>query len=86
MKNNNNISELSNEKLIKRRNLLKGFLIGIGIVWIFMIAFLVYIYINQGFSKVSFPTLLPICILPITLMPLIINVGLLNKEIKSRKL
>lgn len=83
---NNNLSELSNEKLIKRRDLLKGFLIGIGIAWLVMIAFVVYIFATRDTSKFSFVVFLPIFILPVTLTPLLINVGLLNKEVKSRKL
>lgn len=83
---NNTISQLSNEKLVKRRDLFKGFLIGIGLVWVFMIAFVLYIYATQDTSKFSFVVFLPIFILPVTLAPLFINVGLLNKEVKSRKL
>lgn len=83
---NNNISELTNEKLIKRRDLLKGFLIGIGIVWLLMIAFVIYIFNTKDTSDFNFVMFLPIFILPVTLTPLLINVGMLNKEIKSRNL
>lgn len=83
---NNTISELSNEKLVKRRDLFKGFLIGIGLVWLCIIAFVLYIYATQDTSNFSFVVFLPIFILPVTLAPLFINVGLLNKEVKSRKL
>lgn len=83
---NNSISDLSNEKLIKRRDLFKGFLIGIGLVWLFMIAFVIYIFATKDTSNFSFVVFLPIFILPVTLTPLFINVGLLNKEVKSRKL
>lgn len=86
MKNNNSISDLSNEKLIKRRDLFKGFLIGIGLVWLFMIAFIIYIFATKDTSNFSFVVFLPIFILPVTLTPLFINLGLLNKEVKSRKL
>lgn len=83
---NNNISELSDEKLIKRRDLLKGFLIGIGIVWLLMIAFVIYIFTTKDTSDFNFVVFFPIFILPVTLMPLLINVGMLNKEIKLRNL
>lgn len=83
---NNNLSDLSNEKLIKRRDLFKGFLIGIGIVWLLMIAFVIYIYTTKDTSNFSFVVFLPIFILPVTLMPLFINVGMLNKEVKARNL
>lgn len=86
MKNSNSISDLSNEKLIKRRDLFKGFLIGIGLVWFFMIAFVIYIFATKETSNFSFVVFLPIFILPVTLTPLFINVGLLNKEVKSRNL
>lgn len=82
---NKNFTELTDRKLIKRRDLFKGFLIGIGIVWLFMIAFVIYIFATRE-VKVSFVVFLPIFILPVTLTPLFINVGLLNKEIKSRNL
>ena len=83
---NNNLSELSNEKLIKRRDVFKGILIGIGIVWLLMISFVIYVYATQDTSNFSFVVFLPIFILPVTLTPLFINVGMLNKEVKSRNL
>lgn len=83
---NNALAELSTEKLIKRRDLFKGFLIGIGLVWLFMVAFVIYIFATKDTSQFSFVVFLPIFILPVTLSPLLINVGLMNREIKSRKL
>ncbi|MFY0481354.1 hypothetical protein ACI6PS_02010 [Flavobacterium sp. PLA-1-15] len=82
---NNNLSEYSNEKLLKRRGLFKGFLIGSAIVWLFMMAFAIYYLTIKPIDK-SFVVFLPIFILPITLTPIYIHVGLLNKEIKSRNL
>ena len=82
----NDLSGLSNEKLIKRRDLFKGFLIGIGIVWLIMIAVMIYLFATKDMSKVSFTTFIPIFVLPVTLMPLFLNVELLDKEVKSRKL
>lgn len=83
---NNSLSELSNDKLIKRRDLFKGVLIGIGLVWLLMIAFVIYIYTTKDTTNFSFVVFLPIFILPVTLTPLFINVGMLNKEVKSRDL
>lgn len=82
----NDLSGLSNEKLIKRRDLFKGVLIGIGIVWLLMVAVVIYLFATKDMSKVSFATFLPIFVLPVTLTPLFVNVGMLNKEIKSRRL
>lgn len=82
---NKNFSELTDEKLIKRRDLLKGFLIGIGIVWLLLIVFFVYIFLS-GTAKVQIAMLIPLFALPATLTPVFISLGLLNKEIASRGL
>lgn len=78
--------ELTNENLIKKRNLLKGVSIGFGIVFILAIAILVYLFATQGFNGVPIVTLVPVFTLPVTFTPLLINWGLLDKEIKSRNL
>jgi membrane-bound acyltransferase YfiQ involved in biofilm formation len=78
--------ELPNEKLIQKRDLLKGVLIGISIVIVLSVSILGYVFFNEGLKKVSMVTFLPIFMLPITFGPLLINLGLLNKEIKARNL
>ena len=83
---NNNLSELSNEKLIKRRDLLKGFIIGIGVVWLLIVAFFVYIFLTKDTSKISIAVLVPTFVLPMTLLPVFVSLNLLNKEINLRKL
>ena len=82
----NPFSDLTDEKLIKRRDLLKGILIGIGVVWILIAAFFAYIFFTRGFKNNSFIVLIPLFTLPITLLPTFINLNFLNKEIKSRNL
>lgn len=78
--------ELADEKLIKRKDLLKGILIGIGIVWLLIALFFAYIFITRGFKNNSFIILIPLFTLPVTLLPTFINLNFLNKEIKSRNL
>lgn len=82
----NPFTNLSDEKLIKRKDLLKGVLIGIGIVWIFMIAFFAYLFLTRGFKNNSFVVFMPLITLPTALLPIFINLGLLKKEIKARNL
>lgn len=82
----NNYEELTNEKLIKKRDLFKGVSIGFGVIFILAIAIVVYIFNVKGFKNVSIATFIPIFTLPITFVPILINLNLLNKEIKSRNL
>jgi len=80
----NKLSELSVEKLIKRRDLLKGASIGLGIVYILAVTLIVYFIAAKGFKEIPFAALIPVFALPVTFTPLIANISLLNKEIKSR--
>ena len=82
----NTYEELTNEKLIKKRDLFKGVSIGFGVIFILAIAIVVYIFNVKGFKNVSIATFIPIFTLPITFVPILINLSLLNKEIKSRNL
>ena len=78
--------ELTNEELLKKRDLFKGVSIGFGVVFILAIAIIIYLFTTQGIKNVSIATLIPVFILPVTFFPLLINLSLLNKEIKSRNL
>jgi hypothetical protein len=78
--------ELTNEKLMKKRDLLKSVSIGFGIIFILAIASLIYLLAAKGFKNASIATLIPVFTLPMTFVPLLINLSLLNKEIKSRNL
>jgi len=82
----NTYEELSNEKLLKKRDLFKGVLIGFGVIFLLAIGIIVYILSVKGLKNVSIATLVPIFTLPIIFMPILINLSLLNKEIKSRNL
>jgi hypothetical protein len=78
--------ELTNEELMKKRDLLKSVSIGFGIIFILAISILIYLFAEKGLKNVSIATLGPLFTLPITFVPLLINLSLLNKEIKSRNL
>lgn len=78
--------DLTNDELIKKRNLMKGVSIGFGIIFIFAIAVLIYILFLKGLKNVSIATLIPIFIMPIAFSPLLTNYSLLNQELKSRTL
>jgi len=78
--------ELTNEELLKKRALFKGVSIGFGVIYLLAIAIVIYLFTSKGFKNMSIATLIPIFILPITFFPLLINLSLLNKEIKSRNL
>ncbi|MXN89795.1 hypothetical protein GR160_01010 [Flavobacterium sp. Sd200] len=78
---NNSFTELSTEKLIKKRDLLKGIVIGIAIVWIAMFGLALYFYINKS-SAILF---ISVAALPVTLLPVYNYITALNKEIKHRQ-
>jgi len=82
----NTYEELSDEKLLKKRDLFKGVSIGFGVIFLLAIGIIVYILSVKGLKNVSVATLVPIFTLPIIFMPILINLSLLNKEIKSRNL
>lgn len=77
--------KLSNEELLKKRNMLKSSLIGIGIVWVILILVFIGIIISQGFGKIPFASMIPIFTLPIVLLPFGIIINQLNEELKSRQ-
>lgn len=78
--------ELTNEKLLKKRDLFKSVSIAFGVIFLLAIGVIVYILSVKGIKNVSIATLIPIFTLPIVFMPILINLSLLNKEIKSRNL
>ena len=86
MDQKNDLSELSDEKLLKRRDLLKGVLIGMYAVCIVLIALLLWIFFYKEYSEVSIATFIPAMMLPVITLPLLFQVNTLNKEIKSRDL
>ena len=86
MDQKNDLSELSDEKLIKRRDMFKGILIGMYAICILMIVLLVYIFFYKSYSEVSIATFIPAMMLPVMTLPLLLQVNTLNKEVKSRNL
>lgn len=81
MTNSNSLAELSTEKLIKRRNLLKGVLTGFGIMWILILGLAVYFYVAKSTAKLF----IPLTMLPLTLLPLFLQLKPLDTELKNRK-
>ncbi|PST83105.1 hypothetical protein C7T94_10855 [Pedobacter yulinensis] len=76
---------LTDEKLIKQRNLLKGAIIGLGVFYLVALGILGYLAATRGVKNMAV-ALIPVFSLPITLLPLLISLNTLNKEIKSRNL
>jgi len=79
-------SELSNEALLKRRDLFKGILIGFSIIYVIVIAIFIYLFAVKGFKNFSVAAIMPVFFLPVVFMPLMINWNLLSTEIKARNL
>lgn len=73
----NPFSELPDEKLIKRKDLLKG----IAIVWLLIALFFAYIFFTRGFKNNSFIVLIPLFTLPITLLPTSLTSTSLTKKL-----
>lgn len=86
MDKKNELSDWSDKKLIKQRDLLKGVLIGMYVVCFLSIVALLYIFFNKGFSSISIATFIPVFMLPVITLPLLLQVKTLNKEVKSRNL
>lgn len=81
-----NLAELSNEELLKKRDLMKGVAIGFSIIYLFVLALILYLLLTRGFKNISFVVFVPIFLSPTILMPLLLYFGMLKKEIKSRQL
>ena len=86
MDKKNELSDWSDKKLIKQRDLLKGVLIGMYVVCFLSIVALLYIFFNKGFSSISIATFIPVFMLPVITLPLLLQVKTLNKEVKARNL
>ncbi|WP_316807800.1 hypothetical protein [Pedobacter agri] len=71
------------EVLIKRKDLLRGVMLGLGIVYLVAFGILVYLAVTKGLSKVSI-ALIPVCLSPLTLLPLLLNFNSLKKVIASK--
>lgn len=82
----NTLTELSNQELLKKRDLMKGVAIGFSIIYLFVLALLLYLLLTRGFKNISLVVFVPIFLSPTILMPLLLYFGMLKKEIKSRQL
>lgn len=78
--------KLTNEELIKKRNTLKGVSIGFGIVFLLGIIAFIALLIMKGPKGFPFAAFIPFIVMPVTITPLLINLNLVNKEIKARNL
>lgn len=77
---------LSNEELIKKRNTLKGVSIGFGVIFALGIVAFISLLIIKGAKGFPFVAFTPFIVMPVTMTPLLINLNMANKEIKSRNL
>lgn len=77
---------LTNEELIKKRNTFKGVSIGFGIVFLLGIIAFIALLVIKGAKGFPFVAFTPFIVMPVTMLPLLINLNLVNKEIKSRNL
>lgn len=82
----NTLAEISNEELLKKRGLINGIAIGLTVLYLFVLAFILYLVLTRGFKNISPVVFTPVFLCPITLMPLLIYFGMLKKEMKSRQL
>lgn len=82
MKAKLNYSELSTEELLKKRKSSRSIMLAFGIIWCFIIIFVLYRYFTKGTMK--FATIIPVFLPMITLLPIFTNLNELGKEIKSR--
>lgn len=82
----NKIADLSDDALLKKRNFLKKIIAAFGIVSIFLLIFVFYLFTNTDFDAKFFPALVPLFVLPAAFSPLLIAFGQVNKEVKVRNL
>lgn len=78
--------ELTNEELLKKRNTFKGVSIGFGIIFLLGIVAFIVLLTMKGAEHFPFAAFIPFIVMPVTMAPLLINLNLLNKEIKLRDL
>jgi len=82
----NTFEKATNQELLKKRNVLKGVLIGFSIIYTLIFALIIFLFVTDQLKSRSFVSFIPLFILPVTLAPLLIYLGMLNTEIKSRQL
>lgn len=81
MANNAPLAELSTEKLLKRRNLLKGVLTAFSLFWLLLLCLAAYFWVAKSNAKLF----MPLAVFPVTLLPLFLQLKPLQTELKNRK-
>lgn len=82
----NRLAELSDEVLLKRRDLIKGIAIGSGVLLIILLAIFICLAVTKGLNDIPLASLIPVLLLPVSFSPILIVLGQLNKEMKGRNL
>ncbi|AZB34663.1 MULTISPECIES: hypothetical protein [Chryseobacterium] len=77
---------LTDEELIKKRNTIKGVSIGFGVIFLLGIIAFIVLLVMKGAKGFPFAAFTPFIVMPVTMTPLLINLNLVNREIKSRNL
>ena len=79
----NALKEMNDSDLLKRKNTIKGVLIGFGILFIMAIGTMMSLYANKPFNPVL---LLPCFVIPLTQLPVFVIYSSIKTEIKSRNI
>lgn len=81
-----NLTEPNNQNLIKKKAVLKGACIGLGVVYLLAILIFIYLFVNQGLKKLPIAVYIPIFSFPLIFLTVFNSLNLVNKEIKVRSL
>ena len=76
---------LTDAELLKKRNLMKGVAIGLGVVALVAAAILVYLGIVVS-GKTPAASWIPVVALQVSFVPVLIALGKINQEVKARNL
>ena len=79
----NTLQEMNDVDLLKRKNTIKGVLIGFGILFIIAIGTMMSLYAAKPFNPVLF---VPCLVIPFTLLPVVVIYNSIKTEIKSRNI
>lgn len=77
----NLFSQLSTEKLLEKKKLLKTVLTAMATIWVILIVIAIYFYITKN----TFKLFMPMGMFLLTSFPLFIQWSVLNKELKNRQ-
>jgi hypothetical protein len=58
-------ANMSDNKLLKTRDLIRGVYIGFGIIYVLVLVVLGYLLVTSGLQKISFAVLIPVFTLPV---------------------